>query len=361
MTAIDQKFWVGKRVLVTGHTGFKGSWLSIWLQTLGAEVFGFSLPEPVSKPSLFSEANVGIGMTSMAGDVREYQKVRNAISAVKPEIIIHMAAQPLVRCSYNNPIETYSTNVMGTVHMLEAARNIGSVRAFINVTTDKCYENKEWEWGYRENETLGGWDPYSSSKACSELVTSAYRRSFFEVGGGMALASARAGNVVGGGDWSTDRLVPDAFRAFEQNRPVVVRNPDAIRPWQHVLEPLRGYLTLAKGLFEHGKRFSEAWNFGPNDEDARSVKWVVGELANHWGKDAKWELDRAKHPHEAHYLKLDISKVKCQLGWLPMWNISTALQKTTQWHKEWLSGASMRALCEEQIREYELEAHDLCR
>lgn len=360
MTTIDRDFWNGKRVFVTGHTGFKGSWLSLWLQSLNAEVFGFSLPEPVSEPALFNESRVCDGMTSILGDVRDYQMVYNAIETTKPEIVIHMAAQPLVRYSYENPIETYATNVMGTVHILEAARKIGSVKAFVNVTTDKCYENKEWLWGYREGEPIGGWDPYSSSKGCSELVTSAYRRSFYDKAG-IALASARAGNVIGGGDWSKDRLIPDIFRAFEKSRPVVVRNPEASRPWQHVLEPLHGYLMLAERLYNNGASYGEAWNFGPNDEDTRSVRWVVNEVSRNWPEGAKWELDSTEHPHEANHLKLDISKVKCQLGWHPLWNISTALQKATEWHKKWLVGTETRDICEEQIKEYETEAYDLCR
>jgi CDP-glucose 4,6-dehydratase len=266
---VNPDFWRGKRVLITGHTGFKGGWLSLWLQSLGAELQGLALAPPTA-PSLFDEAKVGAGMASTIGDIRNYETVRACMVAFKPEVVIHMAAQPLVRLSYTEPVATYATNVMGTVHVLEAARHAGSVRAIVNVTTDKCYENREWVWGYREDEPMGGYDTYSNSKGCSELVTLAYRRSFFQHSG-IALGSARAGNVIGGGDWAADRLVPDILRAFERVEPVVIRNPTATRPWQHVLEPLSGYLALAEQLFQHGQAFAEAWNFGPRDEDARPV------------------------------------------------------------------------------------------
>lgn len=346
-------FWRGKRVLVTGHTGFKGSWLCIWLQMLGAKAFGFALPSPTT-PSLFGQAKVAKGMTSTLGDIRDFALVRETLEQVQPDIVIHMAAQPLVRYSYQKPIETYATNVMGTVHLLEAIRHNGSVKAVINVTTDKCYENKEWLWGYRENEPMGGHDPYSSSKACSELVTSAYRRSFYEQAG-VALASARAGNVIGGGDWSVDRLVPDILRAFETKTPVVIRSPNAIRPWQHVLEPLSGYLMLAQSMYERGDQFSSAWNFGPNDEDVKPVQWIVEQMASRWGSDARWTLYDGDHPHEANTLKLDSSKAKTQLGWKPIWNLGQALEKIIDWQKAWIAGSGMRILCEQQITAYQAD------
>lgn len=349
--AVTPGFWHGKKVFLTGHTGFKGSWLCLWLQRLGAEVHGLALPPPTT-PNLFTEARVGDGMSSTVGDIRDYETVRRAMFAFQPEIIIHMAAQPLVRHSYIEPVATYATNVMGTVHVLEAARMTESVRAIVNVTTDKCYENKEWVWGYREEEPMGGYDPYSNSKGCSELVTSAYRRSFFQKKG-IALASARAGNVIGGGDWALDRLIPDILRAFEKCQPVVIRNPHATRPWQHVLEPLSGYLTLAEHLYgEVGQDYAEGWNFGPNEEDARPVQWIVEHLVKNWGNCATWQLDESEHPHEANYLKLDISKAKARLGWGPTWHLGMALEKITTWHHAWLLGQNMRQVCQEQIIEF---------
>ncbi len=273
------------------------------------------------------------------------------MAAHRPEIVLHLAAQPLVRLSYAEPVSTYATNVMGTVHLLEAARSVDSVRAIVNVTTDKCYENREWVWGYREDEPMGGFDPYSNSKGCSELVTSAYRRSFF-ASGNVALASARAGNVIGGGDWAADRLVPDILRAFERGEPVVVRNPQATRPWQHVLEPLAGYLTLAERLVRDGQAAAEGFNFGPRDDDARPVHWIADRLAERWGDGACWKLDGGAHPHEANYLKLDISKARHRLGWQPRWNLATALDRIVDWHRAWLRGEDMRARCLEQIDLY---------
>jgi CDP-glucose 4,6-dehydratase len=342
---VDQEFWRGKRVFLTGHTGFKGSWLSLWLQSLGAEVAGLSL-EPPTTPNLFSIANVATGMaSSQIGDIRDYDTVRKAIAGFEPDIVIHMAAQPLVRLSYSEPVATYATNVMGTVHVLEAAR------AIVNVTTDKCYENKEWAWGYREDEPMGGHDPYSNSKGCSELVTSAYRHSFFE-SGGQALASARAGNVIGGGDWAADRLIPDILRAFQDGRPVIIRNPHSIRPWQHVLEPLSGYLLLAEKLYMGGQDWAEGWNFGPRDDDAKPVQWIVERMVAQWGGEATWQLDGGTHPHEAHYLKLDISKASSRLEWQPRWNLEQALERITAWHRAWLSGQDMQRLCLAQIAEF---------
>ena len=348
---VNPDFWRGKRVFLTGHTGFKGSWLSLWLQSMGAELHGLALTPPTT-PNLFEVANVASGMGSTIGDIRDYETVRATMAAFKPDIVIHMAAQPLVRLSYSEPVATYATNVMGTVHVLEAARHAGTVGAIVNVTTDKCYENKEWAWGYREDEPMGGYDPYSNSKGCSELVTSAYRRSFFQAKG-IALASARAGNVIGGGDWALDRLVPDILQAFEKKQPVIIRNPNATRPWQHVLEPLSGYLALAEHLYsENGQQFAEGWNFGPHDDDARPVQWIVEHLVNSWGNGASWQLDGGEHPHEANYLKLDISKAKARLGWTPSWHLGTALEKITTWHHAWLAGKNMQQLCQQQIAEY---------
>ena len=351
MYGVNPNFWEGKRVFLTGHTGFKGSWLSLWLQSMGAILHGLALKAPTT-PALFNEANVGAGMESKIGDIRDFPTVMAAMQTCKPDIIIHMAAQPLVRYSYQAPVETYATNVMGTVHVLEAARQVGTIKAIVNVTTDKCYENREWLWGYREDEPMGGHDPYSNSKGCSELVTSAYRRSFFQHSG-IALASARAGNVIGGGDWATDRLVPDILRAFEKAQSVVIRNPHATRPWQHVLEPLSGYLMLAERLYAEGKPFAEGWNFGPHDEDARPVQWIVEHMVQTWGNKASWQLDGSTHPHEANYLKLDISKVKAKLGWQPRWNLAMALEKIIDWHHDWLDKANVHTKCLQQINEYQ--------
>lgn len=354
MVQVNPAFWRGKRVFLTGHTGFKGSWLSLWLQSMGAELHGLAL-EPPTSPALFDVGRVGAGMTSTMGDIRDYKTVHAAMLACKPDIVIHMAAQPLVRYSYQAPVETYATNVMGTVHVLEAARQIGTARAIVNVTTDKCYENKEWVWGYREDEPMGGYDPYSNSKGCSELVTSAYRRSYFQ-NSGVALASARAGNVIGGGDWALDRLVPDILRAFERNEPVVIRNPRATRPWQHVLEPLSGYLVLAERLHTEGQAWAEGWNFGPHDEDAKPVQWIVEHLVRVWGKGASWKLDHANNPHEANYLKLDISKAKARLGWQPRWNLAMALEQIVDWQHAWLAKRDVQATCLAQISTYQASA-----
>ena len=348
---VNPDFWRGKRVFLTGHTGFKGSWLSLWLQSLGAEVHGLSLLPPTA-PNLFSVAHVEGGMASHTiGDIRDLATVQTAMRAAQPGIVIHMAAQPLVRLSYAEPVETYATNVMGTVHVLESARNTPSVKAIVVVTTDKCYENKEWAWGYRENESMGGRDPYSSSKGCAELVTSAYRNSFLQ-SSGIAVASARAGNVIGGGDWAADRLVPDILRAFEGNQPAIIRNPRATRPWQHVLEPLSGYLALAEHLYSYGEAYAEGWNFGPKDDDARPVEWIVEHMVKSWGKGASWQQDGGGHPHEANYLKLDISKAKARLGWQPRWPLATALKLITTWHQAFLAKADVKKLCRAQIKQY---------
>jgi CDP-glucose 4,6-dehydratase len=350
VNGVNANFWAGRRVFLTGHTGFKGSWLSLWLQSMGAQVHGYALEAP-TQPSLFEVAKVADGMASTIGDVRDFAKLQATMAGFKPDVVLHLAAQPLVRLSYAQPVETYATNVMGTVHLLEAARHTESVRAIVNVTTDKCYENKEWVWGYRESEPMGGYDPYSSSKGCSELVTAAYRQSFFGKRG-VALASARAGNVIGGGDWAADRLVPDILRAFEKNAPVVIRNPHSTRPWQHVLEPLSGYLLLAERLFENGSADAEGWNFGPRDEDAQPVQWIVENMVSRWNDGASWQLDGGEHPHEAHYLKLDISKARSRLGWAPRWSLDAALEKIIDWHQAWLASNDMRQCSLRQIEQY---------
>ncbi|WP_300442330.1 CDP-glucose 4,6-dehydratase [Zoogloea sp.] len=353
---MNPDFWRGKRVFLTGHTGFKGSWLSLWLQSLGVELTGFALAPP-TEPSLFEEGNVGAGMRSIIGDIRDPLVLQQAMQAARPEIVIHMAAQPLVRYSYVNPIETYQTNVMGTVHLLEAVRNTAGVKAVVNITTDKCYENREWVWGYRENEPMGGYDPYSNSKGCAELVSAAYRSSFFNPDDyarhGVAIATVRAGNVIGGGDWAMDRLVPDLLNAFLNGRTVNIRNPHAIRPWQHVLEPLRGYLTLAERLYHDGTGYGEGWNFGPNDEDAKPVGWIVEQMAEMWGDGASWQIDTGEHPHEASYLKLDISKVRSRLDWHPALRLEDALRYIVAWSKGRQAGADVHALTLAQINAYE--------
>ena len=340
---MNGEFWSGKRVFLTGHTGFKGSWLSLWLQSLGSEVTGYALTPPTI-PNLFEVANVAQGMTSIIADILDLPNLQKAMQTARPDIVIHMAAQPLVRQSYEEPVETYATNVLGTVHVLESVRKTPSVKAVLVVTTDKCYVNKEELLrAYHEHEPMGGYDPYSSSKACAELVTAAYRKSFLEPQG-IAVATARAGNVIGGGDWATDRLVPDILKAFEQNTVVQIRNPHATRPWQHVLEPLSGYLTLTEHLFSKGSAYSEGWNFGPHDENSRPVQWIVEQLALSWGNGANWHQDPGQHPHESNYLKLDISKAKARLGWGPCWDLQTALQNITHWHRAWLGQEDMKKL-----------------
>ena len=352
---IDQSFWKGKKVFVTGHTGFKGSWLSLWLQKMGAEVKGFAL-QPPTNPSLFVESNVEKGMESELGDVRDPDHLFKSVSGFKPEIVFHMAAQSLVRFSYDSPIETYATNVMGTVHLLDVLRRVGGVKAIVNITSDKCYENKEWEWSYREIEPMGGYDPYSSSKGCAELVTSAYRQSFFNSNQyekhGCALASARAGNVVGGGDWALDRLIPDTLKAFSKKEIVKIRHPNAVRPWQHVLEPLSGYLMLAQYLYQKGPEFAEGWNFGPFESDSKSVQWVVEQLAKSWGGDARWSGDGGEHPHEASSLKLDCSKARSKLNWRPVFRLTETIEKIVLWHKAWLDGEDVRIYTLKEIEDY---------
>jgi CDP-glucose 4,6-dehydratase len=355
---MNPAFWQGKRVFLTGHTGFKGSWLSLWLQQLGAELTGFALAPPTN-PSLFELARVSDGMHSIEGDIRDLEAFKAALIDAKPEIVIHMAAQPLVRDSYQNPVDTFASNVMGTVHLFEAIRATPSVSAVVNITTDKCYENKEWIWGYREHEPMGGHDPYSASKACAELVSSAYRTSFFQPDGHkVAMATARAGNVIGGGDWAKDRLMTDLIAAFTSGKPLLIRNPNAIRPWQHVLEPLRGYLTLAEKLFTHGADYAEAWNFGPNDDDAKPVSWLAERLTQFWGGNAQWQIQPGDHPHEANYLKLDISKAKTKLGWSPSMDLEQALRLTAEWAQQLAAGADARAITLQQIQTYQDEVID---
>jgi CDP-glucose 4,6-dehydratase len=354
--AMNPDFWRGRKVLLTGHTGFKGGWLSLWLQLLGARVIGYSLP-PSTQPNLFDAARVAEGMRSVTGDVRNLNDVTKALAEHAPEVVIHMAAQPLVRFSYRHPVETYTTNVMGTVNVLEAVRRCHSVRVVVNVTSDKCYEDQGWIWGYREDERLGGYDPYASSKGCAELVTAAYRRSFFASGEGtdayVAVATARAGNVIGGGDWAEDRLIPDIVRAMQAGRPVVIRNPKAVRPWQHVLEPLCGYLLLAEKLWQaKGASFAEGWNFGPDDKDTQSVQRIVDNVTRLWGTGATWKPATSPQPHETGCLRLDSSKAKAELGWSPSLSLSEALAWTIEWYRTCQAGGDMRKVTEQQISDF---------
>lgn len=354
MTDLFNGIYKNRKVLITGHTGFKGSWLCLILHKLGADIYGYSLE--AANPGLFREAKINELVNSHIGDVRDYEKLLGVIQQVQPEIVIHMAAQPLVRESYKNPVETYSVNVMGTVNLLEACRHTKSVKVILNVTTDKCYENKEWHWGYRENEPIGGYDPYSNSKGCSELVTSAYRSSYFNPASydthKVALASARAGNVIGGGDWAEDRLIPDFIRSIISDSKVKIRSPYAIRPWQHVLEPLSGYLLLCEKLYHSGADFAEGWNFGADDNDAKNVEWITNKICELWGDGAAYELDGTPQPHEANYLKLDCSKAKTLLGWHPQLRIDTALQMIVDWTKANLDHHDMQEFSFNQIEEY---------
>lgn len=343
-------FWKNKKVFLTGHTGFKGSWMAMWLSQLGAEVKGYSL-EPPTEPSLFIEANVEGLVKSEINDIRDYDKLSLSIKNFSPDIVIHMAAQPLVRASYNLPLETYEINVMGTANILEASIKSSSVKAVVNITTDKCYENREIDIAYKETDPMGGFDPYSSSKGCAELVTSAYKESFFK-NNNIGIASVRAGNVIGGGDWAEDRLIPDILRAFESNKPVIIRNPQATRPWQHVLEPLSGYLLLAENLYNFPSEFSEGWNFGPNYNDVKPVGSILNHITRLW-PGSSWQLDTTENPHEANLLKLDISKAKLKLNWKPTWNLETSLEKIVQWHRDWLSQSNnTQDICMNEIQQY---------
>lgn len=355
---VNPQFWSGKRIFLTGHTGFKGGWLTLWLASMGAKITGFSLA-PNTNPNLYEVAKIASCCEeSILGDIRNLDSLTTAMQLANPEVVIHMAAQPLVRYSYANPVETYATNLMGTVHLLEAIRTCSSVKAAVIVTTDKCYENKEWVWGYRENEPIGGFDPYSNSKGCAELAIASYRQSFFSEQDypkhGVAIASARAGNVIGGGDWSADRLIPDAIRAFESGQTLMLRKPLAIRPWQHVLEPLSGYLVLSQALFEQGIAYNGAWNFGPNDADARSVQEVIQLLIDRWDYAVEWQHDGQPVPHEAHFLKLDCSKAWQQLSWRPSWSLEMAIDATVQWQKVFHEKGDIAAIMRSQIDTYHL-------
>lgn len=355
MDKLFDGIYKNRKVLITGHTGFKGSWLSLLLYKLGADVYGYAL-DPPTNPSLFKEAKIEELITSYIGDIRDFESLSNVLRSVQPEIVFHMAAQPLVRDSYLKPVETYAINVMGTVNLLEAVRQISSVKSVVNVTTDKCYENKEWYWGYREDDSLGGYDPYSNSKGCSELITSSYRNSFFNSNSyqnhRVALASARAGNVIGGGDWAKDRLIPDFIRSIAQGEKLVIRSPFSIRPWQHVLEPLNGYLLLAAKLLTEGTYYAQAWNFGPDDNDAQNVEWITKEICTLWGDHVSYSVENQSLLHEANYLKLDCSKAKAELSWHPKWDIHTTLKSIVEWNKAWLNKQSAREICFGQIDAY---------
>lgn len=344
-------FWADKKVLITGHTGFKGSWLSLWLQRLGANVVGYSI-DPPSEINLYSLADVSENMVSLHGDIRDREHLSQIIELYQPEIIFHLAAQPIVRSSFADPVLTFDVNVMGTVNLLDGLRNNNSARVIINVTSDKCYENREWPWGYREIDPMGGADPYSASKGCAELVTNAFRRSFFH-GKDVYLASVRAGNVIGGGDWAEDRLVPDIVRACHSRRPVNIRNPHAVRPWQHVLEPLNGYMSLAEKLWEYGESFSEGWNFGPDNENILTVEEITRELVTRWGDGATWNLDHSDHPKESQILQLDCSKAKNKLGWTPVLNLDKTLEWTIDAYKHYYNGFYMQDIVLKQIGAYE--------
>ena len=351
----NNNYWKGKKVLITGHTGFKGSWLSIWLQHLGAKVIGVSL-NPPTNPSLYEKANVSEGMTSLRQDIRDLEAVKKIFQLYQPEIVFHMAAQALVRYSYFNPVETYETNVMGTLNILEGIRSINTVGTAVMVTSDKCYKNLERERGYSENDPMGGHDPYSSSKGATELLISSFRNSYYSADNynehKTAIASVRAGNVIGGGDWAKDRLIPDIIKAFQNRKEVKIRNPNAVRPWQHVLEPLSGYIQLAELLGNGGIKYAEAWNFGPLEDDFHSVKWVVEKITELWGNNASWMVDKSEHPHEANYLKLDCTKAFKRLNWQPKWSLDQALLKIVEWHKAVQTNEKYKDLCLNQINEY---------
>jgi CDP-glucose 4,6-dehydratase len=353
---LDRNFWNHRPVLITGHTGFKGSWLSLWLHTLRAKVTGYAL-DPPTQPNLFEQAGIATTLHSIRGDVRDFTTLKRVVAECRPDVIIHMAAQSVVRRGYEDPIETYSSNVMGIVHLLEAVRQLKHRCVLVNVTSDKCYANREWVWGYRENEPMGGADPYSNSKGCAELVTTAYRKSFFSPERieehGVALASARAGNAIGGGDWTRDQLIPDLMRAFLASKPCLIRNGSAMRPWQFVLEPLRGYLMLAEKLSQDSSRFASSWNFGPFDADAKTVSGIADELVVLWGHGAAWIQDPGMHPSEARILKLDSSKANACLGWHPALPLRTALGWIVEWYRAFEAGKDLQLLSRTQIERYE--------
>ena len=348
--------WRGRRVFLTGHTGFKGSWLAVWLNQLGAQVRGYAL-DPCTEPSMFKKAAVGDLLDDVRGDVRDSCVLEKSLREFAPEIVFHLAAQPLVRRSYSDPVATYATNVMGTVHLLEAVRKSPGVRAVVCVTTDKCYQNREWVWPYRENDPLGGYDPYASSKACAEIVSSAYRSSFFPLDRvaehGVALATARAGNVIGGGDWSEDRLIPDLVRGLTAGTPILIRRPKSIRPWQHVLEPLHGYLTLAEKLFAGEASCASAYNFGPSDQDIWPVERIATKVVELWGSGASWKRDSNTSVHEHHVLRLDASKARVELGWNPRLGVEKALEWSVDWYRACARGKQMRDFTFAQISDYE--------
>jgi CDP-glucose 4,6-dehydratase len=353
---MNRIFWKGKRVLITGNTGFKGSWLTLWLQALGAEVTGYSLSPP-THPNLFELARASNCTTSVLGDVRDLNSLQRVLKEKTPEIVLHLAAQTVVQTSYEDPVETYSTNVMGTVNLLESIRRLDQPCVVVVVTSDKCYGNNEWIWGYRENEPMGGRDPYSSSKGCAELVVEAFRKSYFSANTStqqrILVGSGRAGNVIGGGDWTKNQLLPDIMRAFLSCRPVRIRNPHAIRPWQFVLEPLNGYLSLAEHLWNYGQKFAEGWNFGPFDEDVKPVSWIVDRLVSMWGDDACWETDKEVYSHEDQILKLDIAKARSKLGWSPKLRLEQALEWVVEWYKAYQARKDMHELTLAQITRYE--------
>ena len=354
MSQISKDFWYGKRVFLTGHTGFKGSWLSLWLVSLGADVRGYSLCPPTI-PCLYNEAKIHSMVDSHIGDIRDQNALYESMTSFNPDILIHMAAQPLVRFAYDFPIETYEVNVIGTAKVLEVARSCNNLKAITNITTDKCYENDGRSHGYTENDPMGGYDPYSSSKGCAELVASTYRRSFIQERG-IGLASARAGNVIGGGDWAIDRLIPDILKSFEKGEPVIIRNPKATRPWQHVLEPLSGYLILTQKLYEDHQKYSEGWNFGPNTNDVRPVDWILDAMISRW-PNSTWKLDDNYTPHEASSLSLDIAKAKSKLKWRPVWELEYTLEKIINWHRAWLEKKNMINTCLEEIEKYTHDMH----
>jgi CDP-glucose 4,6-dehydratase len=353
---MNKEFWNKKKILLTGHTGFKGSWLSLWLQKLNANVTGFSKSIPTN-PSLFELANIENGMTSIIGNVCNYDELEETIKEYNPEIVIHMAAQAILRESYGNPIETYATNVMGTVNLLESIRKVGNVKVILNVTTDKCYEPNESSKGHLETDRLGGYDPYSNSKACSELVTSSFRNSFFNPKEyqkhGISLASCRAGNVIGGGDWGKDRLIPDIMKSILSNGIIKIRNPNSTRPWQHVLDPLNGYLTLVEKLWSSGSEFSEGWNFGPLENNEKPVKWIVEKLVQRWSKDTRVDMDNGVNPYEENYLRLNCIKANSRLGWIPKLNLEQGIEWITEWYKQYEQNNNMREITEQQIGKFQ--------